>query len=231
MGDFPFTTEQFLQVFREYNQAIWPAQGVGYMLGGVILWLLVNKRRGSADTYINSILGLFWIWMGVAYHMVFFAAINPAAYIFGTFFMVQGIAFVMLSRSEVKLYYGFHRDSYGSTGMLFILYAMVIYPVLGYLLGHGYPESPVFGVAPCPTTIFTFGVLLQARGGVPLWLLVIPAFWSLIGFSAALHLTIYEDVGLVIAGVGGVLMLWYRNGRPNNTPAADPGRAAKSSKL
>jgi hypothetical protein len=32
-------------------------------------------------------------------------------------------------------------------GGLFILYATVVYPVLGHILGHGYPRSPSFGIA------------------------------------------------------------------------------------
>jgi hypothetical protein len=28
----------------------------------------------------------------------------------------------------------------------------------------------MFGVAPCPTTIFTFGVLMLALGPLPVWL-------------------------------------------------------------
>lgn len=40
---------------------------------------------------------------------------------------------------------------YGMTGSLLMLYAMMIYPALGYFLGHVYPKAPTFGV-PCPTT-------------------------------------------------------------------------------
>lgn len=41
--------------------------------------------------------------------------------------------------------------------MLLILYALIGYPAFGYFAGHHYPSVPVFGVAPCPTTIFTIG--------------------------------------------------------------------------
>ena len=32
-----------------------------------------------------------WIWMGVAYHMLFFSQINKAAYLFGALFILEGI--------------------------------------------------------------------------------------------------------------------------------------------
>jgi hypothetical protein len=44
---------------------------------------------------------------------------------------------------------------------------MVVYPLLGIRFGHSYPRAPLFGVAPCPTTIFTFGLLLWATRSVP----------------------------------------------------------------
>jgi hypothetical protein len=66
-------------------------------------------------------------------------------------------------------------------------------------------------VAPCPVTIFTFGLLLLADKRVPKYLLVIPFLWSLLGFSAALALTIREDIGLLIAGVLGTILIAVRD--------------------
>ena len=66
--------------------------------------------------------------------------------------------------------------------------------MLGYFLGHRYPAAPSFGL-PCPTTIFTLGLLLWKRDKMPAWLFLIPLLWSAIGFSAALVLGMKEDVG------------------------------------
>jgi hypothetical protein len=95
-----------------------------------------------------------------------------------------------------------------------IVYAMIIYPILGTLLGHGYPRSPSFGVAPCPTTIFTFGLLLLTSARVPKSLLVIPFLWSLLGFTAAFLLGVPEDIGLLVAGFLGVALLFWRDRMP-----------------
>jgi hypothetical protein len=56
-------------------------------------------------------------------------------------------------------------------------------------------------VAPCPTTIFTIGILLLARGNWVLWLSIIPVLWSLVGLAAAVQLGIPEDLGLPVAGL------------------------------
>lgn len=210
MNQLPFTIEQFLQLFEVYNRAIWPAQLIAYLLG-ISALLLIFRSNSQSDTFINVILAMFWVWMGAVYHILFFSGINPVATIFGILFILQGILFVALNFTEQKLQFVFRIDLYGLIGTLFILYAMVVYPLLGHAFGHIYPQSPVFGVAPCPTTIFTFGLLLLTKGRIPYWILIIPGLWALIGFSAAVQLTIYEDIGLVIAGVTGVTLLIYRN--------------------
>jgi len=82
--------------------------------------------------------------------------------------------------------------------------------VLGYNLGHVYPYSPTFGL-PCPTTIFTFGILLFTNEKMPVHLLIIPLLWSVIGFTAAINLIIYEDTGLLIAGLTTFTLLLISN--------------------
>jgi hypothetical protein len=96
---------------------------------------------------------------------------------------------------------------------VFIALALIVYPILGALTGHAYPRAPLFGVAPCPTAIFTFGILLWARNRVGIYLLIIPFLWSLVGFTAALKLGIREDFGLLIAGLLGTGLLIARRFR------------------
>jgi hypothetical protein len=51
-------------------------------------------------------------------------------------------------------------------------------------------------------------LLLFIRGKIPWYLMAIPIGWSLVGFSAAMQLSIVEDVGLVVAGlISGVVTL------------------------
>jgi hypothetical protein len=206
--DLPFTTEQFLAVFERYNLAIWPLQTVAYALGLVTV-VLAFRPVWASDRIIYAILAFFWLWMGAVYHLAYFSVINGAAIAFGALFIVQGVLWLLVGVVRPRLAFGAVLSASSMVGGLFILYAMVAYPIIGSLLGHGYPRSPSFGVAPCPTTIFTFGLLLWTRVGIPTYLLVIPLLWSAIGFSAAFTLGIYEDIGLPIAGVlGTVLLLW-----------------------
>jgi hypothetical protein len=61
---------------------------------------------------------------------------------------------------------------------------------------------PSFGV-PCPTTLFTAGLLLSLEPGgpgAPWYLLIIPLAWTLIGGSAAILLGVLPDVALLLGG-------------------------------
>jgi len=210
MMKIPFTTEQFLKVFTDYNRAIWPMQIFAYALGAMVIVFAVTKRRYSRSI-VMSVLAFFWVWMGVVYHIGFFSRINRAAYFFGGLFIVQALILFLFGTLRDTVRFSLRWNIYGLTGALFILYAMVVYPLVGNALGHGYPRAPMFGVAPCPVTIFTFGVLLWAERKLPLYFLVIPLIWSIIGFSAAVSLGIREDIGLLVAGVGGTVLILIRN--------------------
>ncbi|HEY5550762.1 MAG TPA: DUF6064 family protein, partial [Opitutaceae bacterium] len=54
---------------------------------------------------------------------------------------------------------------------------------------------------PCPTTLFTAGVLLAVAAPVPRWLFVVPIAWSVVGGSAAVLLGMMPDLMLFVAGV------------------------------
>jgi hypothetical protein len=202
--------EQFLGVFERYNLAVWPMQIVLLLLAVMAIGFALTRKTAYSNKIITSILSLFWLWTGVAYHIAHFASVNKVAYIFGGLFLVQGFLFLWNGVLKSKLYFRFYRDKFGITGLVFIAYAILIYPVLGYVFGHGYPRSPTFGV-PCPTTIFTFGMLLWTDEKLPKYLLIIPLLWSIIGFTAAWNLGMWEDSGLLVAGVLSTAMIFIRD--------------------
>ena len=206
----PFTVKQFFDVFGTYNTAIWPAQVLAYLLGMVALAIAIRETRRSGKI-VSGILALFWVWMGVFYHIIYFSEINSAAWIFGIFYLVQGMLFLLIGSISGRLSFRFSLQPLPIIGGCFIVYAIAVYPLLGIASGHAYPRAPVFGVAPCPTTIFTFGLLLWATKPVPAYLLVIPLLWSIVGMGAAVKLQVLQDYGLVVAGVIGTILILFQN--------------------
>jgi hypothetical protein len=194
----PFTLEQFLRVFVAYNTAIWPMQVVLNVLG--LLSMGLCFRANAASRLISAILVVLWLWTGIVYHLMFFSTINPAALVFGALFIVGAVGFAYAGVITPGLQFGVSRGWRTYLGGLFLTYGLLLYPVIGYLLGHRYPASPTFG-APCPTTIFTFGLLLWTTRPVKWYVMLVPLIWSFIGSVAAVKLGILEDVGLLVSGV------------------------------
>lgn len=216
-----FTVEQFLDVFKQYNEALWPLQIVAYALGVVLVVLALTKWR-HASAVIFSALAVMWAGMAVGYMWTYFADINPAARLFGALFLAQAVLFVVMAVRERGAVYGGRRDLRTWIGIALITYGMLVYPLLGMAFGHGYPRAPMFGLVPCPTTIFTLGMLLLAARPKRL-LLWLPLVWSAIGFFAALKFGIYEDVGLLVAAVvTAVVMLRARPAQDEVTTTAVP---------
>ncbi|HPI20777.1 MAG TPA: DUF6064 family protein [Candidatus Kapabacteria bacterium] len=196
----PFSIEQFLNIFKIYNESIFPMQIFGYLIGIICIILIFSKYKYSKKV-IFSVLAFYWIWMGLIYHIQYFSSINPIAIGFGIIFIIQGIAFLFQLFLKDSYNFEYQKKYSNISGLVLIIYGLIIYPILGMFLGHIYPYSPVFSVAPCPTTIFTFGVLLQYSGKIKIYLIIIPVLWSVIGFFAALNLGVIEDTGLLISGL------------------------------
>lgn len=208
----PFTIDQFLDVFRRYNEAIWPGQLLLNLLAVVAVVAAVRGGRG-ASRIAAGILAAVWLWTGVVYHVAFFRAINPAALLFGLVFVLEATLIAWFGVARQSLRFDVRANVATSLGYALIVYALVAYPMIGYALGHRYPSAPTFGV-PCPTTIFTFGLMLLCPPPRPRSLIIIPAAWAVLGVSAATRLGMWEDYGLVLAAiVATIAVLVQRSGR------------------
>lgn len=208
----PFTAEQFFHVFEQYNLAVFPMQIVLVLLALIAATAAV-KTKSFPGEIISLSLAFFWLWTGLVYHVIFFAQINSAAPVFGSMFLLQGLLFIREGIQTKRLSFKFRPDFYGILGTIFIVYALVIYPAIGFALGRIYPSSPTFG-APCPVVIFTFGLFMWTDKKLPWHLLIIPVLWAFIATTAALSFGVKEDFGLLIAGTIGTAFIIRRDFMP-----------------
>jgi len=202
------TLQTLLATFEKYNLAIWPMQVLGYVLGLVAVVFAIKPGKYSSRI-ITGVLSFLWLWTAIWFYLLYFGPVYTPAYVFGLLFSIQGVLF-LASVLKPRLSFGFKGDVYSIVGLLFIAYAMIGYPVVGYFLGHGYPQSPPFGLTPCPAAVFTFGLFLLTDKKVPRLFLVIPLIWALGGFLPV-SIGILEDIGMIIAGVLGTAMILCRD--------------------
>jgi hypothetical protein len=201
----PFSLEMLLDYFAVYNVRIWPIQLLGYVAGLLILVPLFRPGKVGSRV-VTGVLALMWLWVGLIFWV-------PAAgqmamlYAPAALFTVQGALFLnALVRGHLT--YGPVSRADTILGLAFVAYALIGYPLVGLWVGHAYPHAVLSPLFPCPAIILTFGLLLFARG-VPRYLLIIPTLWALSGLLW-LYLGMYEDAGLVIAGVVGVVLIAAR---------------------
>jgi hypothetical protein len=154
---------------------------------------------------------VMWVWTGVFYFSLFFSRITPAAFGFAVLYVLQGLALFYVGVVRDGLRFAPRRDMASVVGAAFILYSAIVYPLLGVATGHVWPAMPMFGVTPCPVTIFTFGALLFGTHRFSYWLVAIPVVWSLIGGSAAILLDVPQDWGLLVSGLIAVPLVVAKN--------------------
>lgn len=200
----PFTTDQFYQVFERYNSTVFPAQLIFLILGVAALFLILSEKS-QIIKLIAGFIGILWIWMGLIYHIAFFAEINKAAYLFGLIFILQGIL-ILINAASDRLVFSFKPERRIYFGLFFIIFGLIIYPAIGLFI-HG-TANPVISLGlPCPTTIFTLGFFMLTNSKFPGYLLIIPSLWAIVGLSAAINFGIYQDLMILITAFFAIYFL------------------------
>jgi hypothetical protein len=204
------TGEQLLATFEAYNLDIWPMQVVAYLLGIVALFFAVKRTQGSGRI-TTAILSFLWLWTGIVFCLLYFGPVFVPGYGMGVLMIIQGAVF-FAGALRPRFSFRFEPGVYSIIGILFIAYAMIGYPVVGHFVGHDYPRTLPFGLVPCPTTVFTFGLFMLSDRKVPRYFLVIPILFTV---SAVVPVSrgILEDVGLIVAGVVGTVLMLIRDSK------------------
>jgi hypothetical protein len=196
----PFTVEQFYGVFVQYNGTVWPMQIVLYAIG-ITIPALLALGAPHRNRIISFLLALLWVWMSVAYYFAFFTSISGSGWVLGAVLLAGGLWLGWIGGIRGRLQFGWRGDWRGALGGVLILYALVLYPMIGMALGHTYPAMPTFGL-PCPVTILTVGMLMLMTAPVPRSVFIVPALWGVFGgASATFLLEVYQDAGLLFAGL------------------------------
>lgn len=212
----PDQADSLRMLFAEYNPAVWPGHLAAYAAIAASLWMILRRPGRVANRFTTSVLVTAWLWLGLVFFGQYAAQSDPLlAALYGAVFVYQAYLFIRAGITGDRLTFETRNGVAGSIGWAALGYALVVYPLLGILLGHGYPESPLFGMAPCPTTIATFGLLLLVRPPLPKHLLIIPAIWAVLAPLAAVGHGYPADLGLFVVGCAAVaaVLLRDRHGR------------------
>lgn len=174
-----FSAQTYYRLFELYNLEWWPLQLLALALGAVVL--LLGWRGGErAGRVMAAILAVCWLWVAWAFHWQRYASINLAAGYFAWAFVLEALLLLWLGvvRGRLALVPGLQLRRHGGVGVF--LFALLVYPLIGPLLGRSWAQAEVFAMAPDPTALATLGILLCAGVRPVWWLFPIPVAWCLV---------------------------------------------------
>lgn len=190
-----FSARTYYRLFELYNRAIWPTQILSLLLGLVILWRL-HHGSPKQGLVVTGILAVGWLWTAWAYLLEQYDTINWAARYFAVGFAIEAVLLIWTGVVRNRLAFRPYRDWTSRTGMGLFLFALVVQPLTGPLVGRDWKQAEIFGVVPDPTVLASLGILLTVDERPPWWLMIIPLLWC--GLSGATLWTMGSPDALVM---------------------------------
>lgn len=179
-----FSPETYDRLFALHNEALWPWQ-VAAVIAGFAMLVLVGQPLALLFAGAAWLLTA-WFWLYERY-----ATINWAAEYLAYGFALQGLLlWIYAFDRELQPTSGPGR----SVGFMLVICALILQPLLPWMLGRSWQQGEVFALTPGPTVVATLGLLLALRApwlllvlpliwcaidGVTLWTMKAPAFWLL----------------------------------------------------
>ncbi len=179
-----FSPETYFRLFELHNEALWPWQ-IATVIAGLVM-LILSGQSWALLLAGGAWLAVAWFWLYERY-----LTINWAAEWLAYGFALQGLLlWVFAFRRDLRPAEGHSR----AASFMLIVCALVLQPLLPWLLGRPWMQGEVFALMPGPTVVATLGLLLALRAhwlllilplawcaidGATLWTMKAPAFWLL----------------------------------------------------
>lgn len=199
------STEEFWTQVRVYNEATWPI-AVAMTLAAAFLTFRVFWRPGAkSDRWMKAFLGFAFAWNGIVFFLVYVE--NPISLFTGAplFLIVSALFVVDIWTGKIHFRPPEATWKKGLTASWILL--VFLYPVIGWPLGHLYPEAllPMF---PCPLSVFAIALVAAAVPKVDKKVFVLLLPWALMALPKCFGaLDCYEDCILFASGVYGLVEL------------------------
>jgi Family of unknown function (DUF6064) len=218
-----FSPRTYYRLFELYNAAVWPGQALALAVGLAIAAML--RRPGPwRGRVVAVLLAACWLWVAWAYLLTRYAAINWAAPYVAAAFAAEALLLALVgtvgrfsSRPDARWA--------GRIGAGVYVFALVVQPLIGPLVGRAWSQVEVFGMAPDPTVVATLGVLLRAAALARWVLLPIPVAWCAVSGATAWAMGSPDAGVMPTAGVLTVILTLLPQSAFPPCPAAVPSGA------
>jgi len=200
-----FSPRAYYRLIESYNRSIWPAQLIAICVAAALFILVVGRSARERGRLVALILSAAWLWVAWGFLLERYAAIHWAAKWFALGFAIEGAALLAVGVVAGGLRFDGGYGTSFTAGLVVALFALVVLPLIGPVLGRSIDSVELFGLMPDPTAIATLGVLLLASSRVRWPLLVIPVAWSLVSGATLLSIDAADAMTAPIAGAAALL--------------------------
>jgi len=204
-----FSPETYYRLFELYNGDVWPAQILALGAGIAILVLMARgpRWRGRA---VAALLAAAWLAVAWAYFLERYASINLAAPYLAWGFAAQAVLIIMSGVLLGRLAFNDPRSLAAKAGIALFLFALLVQPLIGPLIGREWSGVELFGLAPDPTVLATLGVLVAADR-VRWELFVLPVLWCAVTGATLWTMGSPEALLMPSAGLFTLILAVYRS--------------------
>jgi hypothetical protein len=194
-----FSPHTYYRLFELYNSAVWPGQVLA-VAAGLAIAAMLWKPRPWQGRVVAVLLAACWLWIAWAYFLTRYATINCAAPYVAAAFAGEALLLVLVGTfGQFSLLPDTRRA--GCIGVGLYVFALVIQPLSGPLVGRAWSQVEIFGIAPDPTAVATLGIIVRTSVG-PRWtLLPIPVAWCAVSGATAWAMGSPDAGVMPIAGV------------------------------
>ena len=199
------TTETFWNQIGLYNDSTLIIQVIMAIVAIILLLYIFIKPSNRANILMKSFLSFAFAWNAIVFFLIY-AEPSPFSYLGAVLFVIISILFA-LDIFTKKIEFRFPQLDYLKYLTIMFIFLVFLYPLIGYALGHIYPETCT-PMMPCPLTVFTITLVVAAIPRVDKKVFAALLPWALLGLPKCLGVSdCYEDCILFISGVYGVVML------------------------
>jgi hypothetical protein len=178
LGDFLlFSSKTYYRLFELHNAALWPWHVAAFAAGFAILALMVKPSQWQR-ALIGGLLALSWLSVAWFFLHKRYQTINWAADYAAIAFTIEAALFVLWAFPRES--FAAHRSRGGRMAMALIIYALVLQPLIGPILGRSWAGVEIFAISPNPTVAASLAVIAYVRSRLRWLLMIVPLLWCVV---------------------------------------------------
>jgi hypothetical protein len=172
-----FSSRTYYRLFEINNAALWPAHIVAIAAGISILILMARPGPWQRPA-MGCLLALSWLSVAWFYFHRRYQTINWAADYAAIAFAVEAVLFILWATSRES--FAAHMSRRGRMAMALVIYALVLQPLIGPILGRSWVGVEIFAIAPNPTVTASVAIIAYVRSRLRWLLMIVPLTWCVV---------------------------------------------------